>query len=82
MKTCGAGPWPLGLACILEVLHLRLTPTTPEAIIQVDQRPIMHLLSIWITQVELLTASSIHQAATHCSHINCQYRPIQAATAT
>ena len=61
-KTCGAGPWPLGLACILEVLHLRLTPTTPEAIIQVDQRPIIHSLSLWITQVGLFNHSRRTQA--------------------
>jgi putative transposase len=34
-------------------------PPAPEAIVPMDQRPIMHELSIWITQVGLLNFPSL-----------------------
>ncbi len=47
-------------------------PPAPEAIVPMDQRPTMHRLSIWTTQVRPLTASST--SVPFCTGRECRQR--------
>jgi hypothetical protein len=58
----------------------RHRPPAPEAIVPMDQRPIMHKLSIWTTQVGLLNTSSMCHRQFEYDRICCtRFRRISAA---